>query len=153
MASYTPGPWFAVNDGTAKEPMMSVKAARIAGKPPRHEVAICATGDSSQEMENANARLIAAAPDLLAACRATYAWSYAEHHGLGSFDQRSTLCAHSESLVAKALAYARGEPSPEYKGSKRLIIWPNVELETSSIEEADALVKSAFDHEAKAGGA
>lgn len=63
----TPGPWFVVNDGTDDEPMMSVKAARIAGKAPRHAVAICATGDSPQEMENANARLIAAAPDMLEA--------------------------------------------------------------------------------------
>ena len=66
---WTPGPWFAVNDGSAAEPMMMVKAARIAGRPPRHEVAIVATGDSPQEMENANARLIAAAPDLVAALR------------------------------------------------------------------------------------
>lgn len=66
MAKHTPGPWFAINRGTKDEPMMSVMAARIAGKPPRHEVAICSTGDSHQEMENANARLIAAAPDLLA---------------------------------------------------------------------------------------
>lgn len=64
---HTPGPWFAVNDGTADEPMMSVKAARIAGQKPGHVVAICATGDSPQPMENANAWLIAAAPDLLAA--------------------------------------------------------------------------------------
>lgn len=65
MSGHTPGPWFAVNDGTDDEPMMSVKAARIAGREPRHVVAICATGDSPQPMENANARLIAAAPDLL----------------------------------------------------------------------------------------
>ncbi len=64
MAAYTPGPWFAVNRGTKKEPMMSVMAARIAGQKPGHEVAMCATGDSSQEMENANAALIAKAPDL-----------------------------------------------------------------------------------------
>lgn len=69
-SAHTPGPWAAVNRGSAKEPMMSVMAARIAGQPPRHEVAICATGDSPQEMENANARLIAAAPDLLEALTA-----------------------------------------------------------------------------------
>ena len=63
---FTPGPWFAINDGTKNEPMRSVKAARIAGQKPRHEVAICATGDSPQEMENANAYLIATAPELYA---------------------------------------------------------------------------------------
>jgi CTP:molybdopterin cytidylyltransferase MocA len=67
---WTPGPWFVVNCGTKDEPMMSVKAARIAGESPRHEVAICATGDSPQAMENANARLIAAAPDLYEALKA-----------------------------------------------------------------------------------
>jgi hypothetical protein len=40
-------------------------AAFIPGGPPNLEVADCATGDSPQEMETANARLIAAAPDLL----------------------------------------------------------------------------------------
>lgn len=60
-AGPTPGPWFAVNDGTEDEPMMSVKAARIAGRKPQHVVAICATGDSPQRMEDANAALIAAA--------------------------------------------------------------------------------------------
>jgi hypothetical protein len=64
---WTPGPWFAVNQNTPKEPMITVMAARIAGQKPRHEVAICATGDSPQEMENANAHLIAAAPDLYVA--------------------------------------------------------------------------------------
>jgi hypothetical protein len=67
MSKHTPGPWFVVNIGADDEPMMSVKAARIAGQEPRHEVAICATGDSPQEMEDANARLIAAAPELLEA--------------------------------------------------------------------------------------
>lgn len=39
---------------------MNVKAERIGGRGPTHEVAICATGDSPQSMETANARLIAA---------------------------------------------------------------------------------------------
>lgn len=61
---YTPGPWYSINIGTEDEPMMMVRAA------PQHEVAICATGDSPQEMETANARLIAAAPELLDALKA-----------------------------------------------------------------------------------
>jgi hypothetical protein len=67
MNAHTPGPWFPVNCGTKDEPMYSVKAARIKGKKPGHEVCICATGDSPQEMETANAVLIAATPDLLTA--------------------------------------------------------------------------------------
>ena len=68
-AAYTPGPWFPVNDGSDDEPMMVVKASRIAGQPPMHTVAICCTGDSPQPMEDANALLIASAPDMLAALR------------------------------------------------------------------------------------
>lgn len=60
-AGPTPGEWFAVNDGTRGEPFMNVKAERISGRGPTHEVAICATGDSPQSMETANARYIAAA--------------------------------------------------------------------------------------------
>ena len=63
---WTPGPWTVVNVGTKKEPMLDVKATRIAGKP---SLAICSTGDSPQEMETANARLIAAAPDMYAALK------------------------------------------------------------------------------------
>lgn len=59
-AGPTPGEWFAVNDGTRDEPFMNVKAERISGRGPTHEVAICATGDSPQSMETANARYIAA---------------------------------------------------------------------------------------------
>ena len=70
MSKHTPGPWFVVNVGDDDEPMYSVKAARIAGKEPRHEVALCATGDSPQEMETANARLIAAAPEMLEVLKA-----------------------------------------------------------------------------------
>lgn len=64
---FTAGPWFAVDRGRKGEPMMSVMAERISGRGPSHEVAMCATGDSPQEMEDANARLIAASPDLYAA--------------------------------------------------------------------------------------
>lgn len=59
-AGPTPGEWFSVNDGTRGEPFMNVKAERISGRGPTHEVAICATGDSPQSMETANARYIAA---------------------------------------------------------------------------------------------
>lgn len=59
-AGPTPGRWFAVNDGNRTEPFMNVKAERISGRGPTHEVAICATGDSPQSMETANARYIAA---------------------------------------------------------------------------------------------
>jgi len=105
---FTPGPWFAVNCGTKKEPMMSVKAARIAGQPPLHEVAICATGDSPQEMENANAHLIAAAPEIFASLSAMRA-----KIGDVAAQFPSTISLHKvEDLMEQAdaaLRKARGE--------------------------------------------
>lgn len=105
---FTPGPWSAVNDGTATEPMMSVKAARIAGRPPRHEVALVATGDSPQEMETANAHLIAAAPTLYEALSAIIdACDRA-----GKDDDLSivdTFTDAMEDAARAALAKARGE--------------------------------------------
>jgi len=76
--------------------MMSVMAERIAGRGFSHEVAICATGDSPQFMENANAELIVRAvnerPELIAALEraidligdwGAYASNYfQEKHGL-----------------------------------------------------------------------
>lgn len=102
---HTPGPWFAVNDGTEDEPMMMVKAARIAGRPPQHEVAIVATGDSSQEMEDANARLIASAPEMLDAL--------VELNGVSCvFGQSSAdKIAAAKGKAAAAIAKATGKSS------------------------------------------
>jgi hypothetical protein len=97
-AKFTPGPWVAVNRGTKHEPMMSVMAARIAGQKPRHEVAICATGDSPQEMEDANAHLIAAAPDLYQALKTLL---FNCRHGNGLEAQYQAL-DKAESALAKA---------------------------------------------------
>lgn len=97
---HTPGPWFAVNCGTADEPMYSVKAARIKGKEPRHEVCICATGDSPQEMETANARLISATPDLLDACELVI--------GSLSFDREDPFSREVIRRLSAAIAKAKG---------------------------------------------
>jgi hypothetical protein len=97
---FTPGPWSAVNVGTKDEPMMSVKASRISGRQLRHEVAICATGDSPQEMENANAHLIAAAPELYEALDALFG---------GVDDGKITVTPSKIHSARAALAKARGE--------------------------------------------
>jgi selenocysteine lyase/cysteine desulfurase len=99
----------------------------------------------------ANARLIAAAPDMARAVRASHAWAYCEHHGLGDWSARSTLCAHAEYLNAKALAKMEGRDfDQEYKGSRRMIVWPHVSLEESDEAEAEGLVTAALEHEQKA---
>lgn len=101
---HTPGPWFVVDRGRPGEPMMSVMAERIAGHGPSHEVAICATGDSSQEMEDANARLIAKAPEMAARIEALERelWKAAK-----------VFNEHGADFVAKEIERVlRGEQSP-----------------------------------------
>jgi hypothetical protein len=75
-AQYTPGPWIVAADnwgspiiGTPGEthPLGFLIVEGIYGPPHTSEAAKATAG--------ANARLIAAAPDLLAACRAMLAWS------------------------------------------------------------------------------
>jgi len=90
--------------------------------------------------------LIVAAPEMFAALRANYAWTYAEHNLLGSFDLRCALCAHAESLTARALAKIEGRQADTYKGTKKLIVWPQVNLEESNEAEGDALVNAVFEH-------
>ena len=59
---FTPGPWSVCDDGEPGEPML-----KVVGRTARHEIALCCTGAVSQDDETANARLIAAAPDMLKA--------------------------------------------------------------------------------------
>lgn len=100
--AHTPGPWVAMNDGTKAEPMMSVKAARIAGRPPNHCVAVVSTGDSPQEMENANALLIAAAPGLLSAAEIALV-------ELDAVEREIGVPSKAVPMLRTALAKARGE--------------------------------------------
>jgi hypothetical protein len=87
--------------------------------------------------------------ELFAAVRANYAWTYAEHHNLGTFDQRSALCAHAEWLTRKAMCVANGKVfDAPYHGSKSIIVWPTVEIHETTHEIGDSLVRSALEHEA-----
>jgi hypothetical protein len=108
---------------------------------------IDAAENSNQAGENA-AVIAAAAPVLLAAVRASYAWGYCEHNGLGSFDARGVLCAHSEYLCGKAMALVEGRSfDARYRGRKTLTVWPYVALEESDEATAEALVADALEHE------
>jgi len=95
----------------------------------------------------ANVRLIAQAPAMAEALEAHHAWSYAEHHSLGSFEARGVLCAHAESLTARALAAIRGGAAPDYKGRRSLTVWPVVEIIESDEASARALVAEVLEHE------
>jgi hypothetical protein len=67
--THTPGPWSICDDGTEDEPML-----KVVGRTARHEIALCCTGAVPQEEETANARLIAAAPEMLATLRTALNW-------------------------------------------------------------------------------
>lgn len=95
----------------------------------------------------ANVHLIAQAPAMAEALEAHHAWSYAEHHSLGCFEARGVLCAHAESLTARALAAIRGDAVPDYKGRRSLTIWPAVEITESDEATARALVAEVLEHE------
>jgi len=80
---------------------------------PRHEVAICATGDSPQEMEKANAAFIVCAvnchEDLVSAIETTRALvSECAKHGFVG-DAPLTELFTNNARMTSALAKARGE--------------------------------------------
>ena len=102
MSDHTPGPWFVVNVGSEDMPHMEVMAARIAGRPPRHCVAMCCTGDNSQEMENANARLIASAPTLLSIAKRWAALDGGSWHLVRHASEKNELLADTGRAIAEA---------------------------------------------------
>ena len=62
------------------------------------------------EMFNANARLIAAAPELLEAAKLVLEWYEAEDNHSGTdFYQRMQMCRDSEDAIRAAIAKATGE--------------------------------------------
>ena len=152
---HTPGKWqrdgmtvYALNEGGVNRFSMLVQGGFATWEARRYY------GDRTEMAElEENAILASAAPDMLAAVRANYAWTYAERLGLGSFDQRSALCAHAEYLTAKAFALATGRTvDDEYKGYKKMTVWPDVGLEESTHADGEALCALVFEHEAQAEG-
>ena len=67
--------------------------------------------DDHKGETKANARLIAAAPDLLEAAKLVLAWYEAEdNHSKADFDERLEMCQASEVAIRAAIAKATGEP-------------------------------------------
>ena len=97
MNKHTPGPWKTLNPGISSI-YCTIQGAN-GGR-------VCAIGENSHENHHFNARLIAAAPDLLAACqRAVMAG--------GPFDDSHsaywTLNADDMAAIRAAIARATGE--------------------------------------------
>ena len=71
MSKHTPGPWTALKENRGAIPEHFRPWSVVAVHPElRKECVICRLPDESQQLGQANARLIAAAPDLLAALEA-----------------------------------------------------------------------------------
>lgn len=104
-SKHTPGPWRIADSGNHK----AVLATRDRPGAHGHDT-LCQVLDlfrpwdpSGRVETEANAHLIAAAPDLLAACEA---WTKAAHAGI---DADPELWSTAENLSASAIAKARGE--------------------------------------------
>lgn len=95
-ATYTPGPWFVsgpfVGPRLAPDSGIQIKVARVAG-------------DECDSECIANARLIAAAPDLLAALEEAVALA---DQTLSEFAGRTDECQASYDKACAAIARARG---------------------------------------------
>lgn len=101
-SKHTPGPW--TFDGQHR---------RVS----KNMAVICHVGDlctdSQWEQDRANARLIAAAPDLLSACRIALEAIKDAHHGISTDDREATI----EQAIAKAEGTAY--PPPRARGQLR----------------------------------
>ena len=110
MSAHTPGPWHVEpeKDGTCV----------MAGDYYITDTIDAAGGDSDDTTQHANARLIAAAPDLLDACLTLLAWDEAENNA-EAFDkdqgkawrERQALCAASFDKARAAIQKATGGQS------------------------------------------
>ena len=103
-AKHTPGPWVVDGDvirgDQQRNGSISVASMLDVSYP---------YGRRAGESKHANARLIAAAPDLLDAAKLVIAWYEAEDdHSKADFYQRMDMCRESESALRAAIAKATG---------------------------------------------
>ena len=123
MADHTPGPWYVEID-EHRAPSHWYAAAIHVGSPfdaSHRTVARVSQAEPSwdeavQAQVEANARLIAAAPDLLAACLAYQDWTDASEiaaisNTMENLDAESQASERFENLREAAIAKARGEAS------------------------------------------
>ena len=109
-AKHTPGPWYLRTnrhpntDGTKWGWLDANQAGDQ--RPPSGVNVTWSAGQTSE----ANARLIAAAPELLEAAQMVIAWYEAEDdHSKADFYERMQMCRDSESALRAAIAKATGE--------------------------------------------
>jgi hypothetical protein len=102
MSKHTQGPWIPActcNSATHRHPAILSDHGQVA----------IATFQGSEAATDEIARLIAAAPDLLAAAKLVIAWYEAEDdHSKADFYQRMEMCRTSEAATRAAIAKAEG---------------------------------------------
>ena len=109
-AKFTPGPW-SIRTEFGKlciRPGDYNAKGYSSGYAPIAKVA----GDERINNDEANARLIAAAPELLEACKRMMLWFEVEddHSKMPEFMHRVDLCNQVEMLASAAIAKATGDP-------------------------------------------
>jgi len=98
MSKATPGPWSYEDNPYGHDAIYGADGRLIAH----------VFGDDAQAQ--ADARLIAAAPELLEAAQMVIAWYEAEDdHSKADFYERMQMCRDSESALRAAIAKATGE--------------------------------------------
>lgn len=103
-AKHTPGPWRAERTG----PWDGWDGWEVIAK---DGATVCnGLGSQRNPIREANARLIAAAPELLEAAKLVLEWYEAEDNHSGTdFYQRMQMCRDSEDAIRAAIAKATGE--------------------------------------------
>jgi hypothetical protein len=108
MSEHTPGPWSYVDTGDGAHEIFLAAEPHQARYESQRVIEYAHSIDPEEEPEQfaeaeANARLITAAPDLLAACEAARGWWTLDNHALAS-----TMLDQLDAAIAKA----RGEVPP-----------------------------------------
>ena len=105
MSKHTPGPWHYRRFDEWTHTVVTNHGKLPDGRP--SDWAIASINKSREPEHEANAQLISAAPDLLAAAKLVIAWYEAEDdHSKADFYQRLQMCRDSETACRAAVAKA-----------------------------------------------
>ena len=108
-AAHTPGPWFADEAGIVRRGSAGTQSYAEAVPIATPWIEGAWQYEDCTEESKANARLIAAAPELLEACKAHVEWGEAEdsHEGT-TFWERVEMYRKADALIRAAIAKATG---------------------------------------------
>lgn len=127
MNKHTPGPWY-VGSGMYEGRNIYSTASVTDGEGFTYQPVVATAEDNEVACWDANARLIAAAPDLLEACEIFAEWLCREENGFTTvgnnrdtpegerawrdwYDENLRLCALAQKKARSAIAKATGEQS------------------------------------------